>query len=142
MALQAKEIYVNLPVKDLNKSVEFFTKLGFDFHPDMTDENATCMIVGENMFVMLLTETFFQTFTKKQLTDATKNTETIIALSADSRQGVNDIVNKAFEAGGKASNDPMDDEYMYAWSFQDLDGHLWEVVAMPEQSDLDKSSAE
>lgn len=142
MALQAKEIYVNLPVKDLDKSVEFFKKLGFDFHPEMTDENATCMIVGENIFVMLLTEPFFQTFTKKKLTDATKNTEVIMAITADSRQGVNDIVNKALEAGGTASNDPMDNEYMYAWSFQDLDGHLWEVMAMPENdetADLDKS---
>ena len=142
MALQAKEIYVNVPVKDLNKSVEFFTKLGFDFHPEMTNENGTCMIVGENIFVMLLTEPFFKTFTKKDLTDATKNTEVIIAISADSRQGVNDIVNKALEAGGTASNDPIDEEYMYGWSFQDIDGHLWEVMAMPENNetdDLDKS---
>ncbi|TWT04683.1 VOC family protein [Planomicrobium sp. CPCC 101079] len=139
MALQAKEIYVNLPVKDLDKSVDFFTQLGFDFHPEMTDENATCMIVGENIFVMLLTEPFFKTFTKKELADSTKNTEVILAISADSRQSVNDIVNKALEAGGTASNDPMDNEYMYAWSFQDLDGHLWEVMAMPENNDLDKS---
>ncbi|TWT28134.1 VOC family protein [Planomicrobium sp. CPCC 101110] len=140
MALQAKEMYVNLPVKDLDKSVGFFRKLGFDFHPEMTDENASCMIVGENIFVMLLTEPFFQTFTKKELTDATKNAEVIVAISADSRQSVNDIVNKALEAGGSAMNDPMDNEYMYAWSFQDLDGHLWEVMAMPENDDLDKSS--
>ncbi|WKA53562.1 VOC family protein [Planococcus shixiaomingii] len=140
MALQAKEIYVNLPVKDLDKSVEFFTKLGFDFQPEMTDEKATCMIVSENIFVMLLTEPFFKTFTKKELTDASKSTEVIVAISADSRQSVNDIVNKALEAGGTASNEPMDDEYMYLWSFQDLDGHLWEVMAMPENNDLDKSS--
>lgn len=143
MALQAKEIYINLPVKDLNKSVDFFTKLGFSFHPEMTDEKATCMIVGPNIYVMLLTEPFFKTFTKKELADATKNTEVIVAISADSRQEVNDVVNKALEAGGTASNDPMDNEYMYLWSFQDLDGHLWEVMAMPENdetNDLDKSS--
>lgn len=134
MTLKAKEIYVNLPVKDLDKSVEFFTKLGFEFHPEMTDENASCMIVGENIFVMLLIEPFFKTFTKKELADSTKNTEVIVALSADSRQSVDDIVNKALEAGGTASNDVMDNEYMYAWSFQDLDGHLWEVMAMPENS--------
>lgn len=140
MALQAKEIYVNVPVKDLNKSVEFFTKLGFEFHPEMTDEKATCMIVSDTIFVMLLTEPFFKTFTKKELTDATKNTEVILAISVESRQAVNDLVNKALEAGGSASNDPMDEEFMYAWSFQDLDGHLWEVIAMSESSDLDKSS--
>ncbi|MDQ0427236.1 putative lactoylglutathione lyase [Planomicrobium stackebrandtii] len=141
MTLKAKEIYVNLPVKDLDKSVEFFTNLGFEFHPEMMDENATCMIVGENIFVMLLIEPFFKTFTKKELADSTKNTEVIVALSADSRQSVDDIVNKALEAGGKASNDVMDDEYMYAWSFQDLDGHLWEVIAMSESNDLNKSEA-
>lgn len=140
MALQAKEIYVNVPVKDLDKSVEFFTKLGFEFHPEMTDEKATCMIVSDTIFVMLLTEPFFKTFTKKELTDATKNTEVILAISVESRQAVNDLVNKALEAGGTASNDPMDEEYMYAWSFQDVDGHLWEVMAMSENSELDKSS--
>lgn len=140
MALQAKEIYVNVPVKDLDKSVEFFTKLGFEFHPEMTDEKATCMILSDTIFVMLLTEPFFKTFTKKELTDATKNTEVILAISVESRQAVNDLVNKALEAGGSASNDPMDEEFMYAWSFQDLDGHLWEVIAMSESSDLDKSS--
>lgn len=132
MPLKAKEIYVNLPVKDLDKSVQFFTRLGFEFHPDMTDKNATCMIVGDNIFVMLLVEPFFNTFTKKDLTDSTKNTEVIVALTVDSRQEVNDTVNKALEAGGAASNEPMDNEFMYAWSFQDLDGHLWEVMAMPE----------
>ncbi|WP_142829687.1 VOC family protein [Planococcus soli] len=141
MTLKAKEIYVNLPVKNLDKSVEFFTKLGFEFHPEMTDENATCMIVGENIFVMLLIEPFFKTFTKKELADSTKNTEVIVALSADNRQSVDDIVNKALKAGGTASNDVMDDEYMYAWSFQDLDGHLWEVIAMSESNDLNKSEA-
>ncbi|MCH4825204.1 VOC family protein [Planococcus halocryophilus] len=135
MTLKAKEIYVNLSVKDLNKSVEFFKQLGFDFHPEMTDENATCMIVGDNIFVMLLTEPFFKTFTNKALGDSTKTTEVIVAISVDSRKDVNDMVNKALEAGGSTSNDPMDNEYMYAWSFQDIDGHLWEVMAMPEKKD-------
>ena len=133
MGLQVKEIYVNLPVKDLEKSKGFFNSLGFEFHPEMTDEKAACMIAGENIFVMLLTEPFFKTFTKKELTDATRNTEVITAISADSREAVDEMVNKALAAGGKASNDKMNDEYMYGWSFQDLDGHLWEVVYM-EQS--------
>lgn len=133
MGLQVKEIYVNLPVKDLEKSKGFFNSLGFEFHPEMTDEKGACMIAGENIFVMLLTEPFFKTFTKKELTDTTSDTEVITAISADSREAVDEMVNKALAAGGKASNDKMDDEYMYGWSFQDLDGHLWEVMYM-EQS--------
>lgn len=132
MGLQVKEIYVNLPVKDLEKSKGFFSSLGFEFHPEMTDEKGACMIAGENIFVMLLTEPFFKTFTKKELTDATSNTEVITAISADSREEVDEMVNKALAAGGKASNDKMDNEYMYGWSFQDLDGHLWEVMYMDQ----------
>lgn len=132
MGLQVKEIYVNLPVKDLEKSKGFFNSLGFEFHPEMTDEKGACMIAGENIFVMLLTEPFFKTFTKKELTDATSTTEVITAISADSREAVDEMVNKALAAGGKASNDKMDDEYMYGWSFQDLDGHLWEVMYMEQ----------
>ncbi|MDN7226010.1 VOC family protein [Planococcus liqunii] len=132
MGLQIKEIYVNLPVKDLEKSKGFFNSLGFEFHPEMTDEKGACMIAGENIFVMLLTEPFFKTFTKKELTDATSTTEVITAISADSREAVDEMVNKALAAGGKASNDKMDDEYMYGWSFQDLDGHLWEVMYMEQ----------
>ena len=131
MALKAKEIFVNLPVKDLQKSVEFFSALGFEFNQEMTDEKATCMIVGDNMYVMLLVEDFFKTFTKKQLVDAVSSTEVIVAISADSKAAVDEMVNKAIDAGGAASNDKMEDEYMYGWSFQDVDGHLWEVIYMP-----------
>lgn len=132
MARKAKEIYVNLPVKDLQKSIGFFDALGFGFNEEMTDENATCMIVGENIYVMLLVEEFFQKFTQKQLTDARAATEVIVAISADSKAEVDEMVHKAIEAGGTASNDKMDNEYMYGWSFQDMDGHLWEVMYMPE----------
>lgn len=124
----ATQIFVNLPVKDLNKSVEFFTKLGFKFNPQFTDENATCMIIGEDSFVMLLVEKFFQTFTKKRIADATKTTEVLVALSADSRQKVDDMVNKAIEAGGTLYNDPQDQGWMYQRSFEDLDGHQWELA--------------
>ncbi|MGH3320239.1 MAG: VOC family protein [Streptosporangiaceae bacterium] len=123
-------IFVNLPVKDLNKSIAFFTKLGFEFNPQFTDENATCMIVNDHAFVMLLVEDFFQTFTKKDLCDATTQTESILALSADSREAVDDMVNKALGAGGSRANDPMDEGPMYGWSFQDPEGHLWEVMYM------------
>lgn len=126
----ASQIFVNLPVKDLNKSVEFFTRLGFSFNPQFTDENATCMIVGENNFVMLLVEPFFKTFTKKEIADATKTAEAIIALSVDSREQVNEMADKALAAGATESNAPQDQGFMYNRSFQDLDGHLWEVFYM------------
>ncbi|MBC6314725.1 VOC family protein [Listeria grandensis] len=130
MATQPKMLFVNLAVKDLDKSVEFFTALGFEFNPQFTDENATCMILNENTFIMLLVEKFFQNFTKKEIADSTKTTEAIIAISADDRAGVDEIVEKALAAGGTVSNDKTDEGFMYSWSFQDIDGHLWEVVYM------------
>ncbi|RFU62239.1 VOC family protein [Bacillus sp. V59.32b] len=134
MAIQADKIFVNLPVKELNKSIEFFTEIGFEFNPKFTDKNATCMIISENIFAMLLVEDFFKTFTKKEISDATKSTEVILALSAESREEVDEIVNKALAAGGKVSNDPMDHGFMYVRSFQDIDGHLWEVMYMDESA--------
>ncbi|MGH8908888.1 MAG: VOC family protein [Egibacteraceae bacterium] len=124
------KIFVNLPVKDLRESVAFFTKLGFEFNPQFTDENATCMIIGEDSFVMLLVEDFFKTFTKKAIADASTHTEVIVALSAESREGVDEMVNEALAAGGKPANDPMDHGFMYGWSFQDIDEHIWEVFHM------------
>lgn len=132
MALQSKQIFVNLPVKDLNKSIDFFTAIGYEFNPQFTDQNAACLVIGENIFAMLLVEEFFQTFTKKELTDATRSTEVIVALSADSRAQVDEIVNKALAAGATPSNDPVDHGFMYSWSFQDLDGHLWEFLHMDQ----------
>lgn len=126
----AKQIYVNLPVKQLDRSIEFFTKLGFTFNPDFTNENATCMVVSDNIFVMLLVEDFFKTFTKKEIADASKTTEAIICLSAESREEVNDLVQKAIGAGGSAPNDKQDHGFMYGHGFQDLDGHLWELSYM------------
>lgn len=132
MALQAKMIFVNLAVKDLQRSIDFFKKLGFEFNPEMTNEKGTCVIIGENIYVMLLVEPFFKTFTTKSLADPAASTEVIVAISADSRESVDDLVQKALAAGGSASNDKMDNEYMYGWSFQDPDGHLWEVIYMDE----------
>jgi uncharacterized protein len=132
MALQSKQIFVNLPVKDLNKSIDFFTAIGYEFNPQFTDQNAACLVIGENIFAMLLVEEFFQTFTKKELTDATRSTEVIVALSADSKEQVDEIVNKALAAGATPSNDPVDHGFMYTWSFQDLDGHLWEFLYMDQ----------
>lgn len=134
MGTQADKIFLNLPVKDLNHSIEFFTKLGFEFNPQFTDKNATCMVVSDNIFVMLLVEEYFKTFTKKEVSDASKSTEAIVCLSVESRGKVDEIVNNALAAGGKASNDPIDHGFMYGWSFQDIDGHLWELMHMDESA--------
>ena len=126
----ATQIYVNLPVKDLDRSVAFFSTLGFTFNPDFTDANATCMIVGENIFVMLLVEKFFQTFTPKPISDATKATEVLVCLSRDSREDVDGMVRKAVAAGGTIHKNSQDHGFMYAHGFTDLDGHIWELVHM------------
>lgn len=126
----ATKIFVNLPVNDLNKSIEFFTQLGYSFNPQFTDENATCMIITEDIFVMLLVKPFFQTFTKKEIVDANKSTEVLICLSAESREDVDELVSKAIKAGGTSPNEPQDHGFMYGHGFQDLDGHLWEVMWM------------
>ena len=135
----ATKIFVNLPVKDLNRTVEFFTKLGFTFNPQFTDENATCMIIGEDIYVMLLVERFFKTFTKKEICDVAKDAEVIVALSAESREKVDQTMNRVLEAGGKESRDPQDHGWMYGRSFQDIDGHLWEIIYMNETA-LQKES--
>ena len=126
----AKRIFVNLPVKDLGKSIAFFKRLGYTFNPQFTDENATCMIVGENIFVMLLVESHFMTFTPKPISDAKASTEAIIALSVESREKVEEHVRNALAAGGKTISEAKDHGFMYQHGFQDLDGHLWEVVYM------------
>ena len=129
-AAQSRKVFLNLPVKDLTKTVDFFTQLGFEFNPQFTDEKATCMIINDDAFVMLLVEDYFETFIKKDLCNATTHAEAIVALSAESREQVDEMVNKALAAGAQPSNDPMDQGFMYGWSFQDLDGHLWEVIYM------------
>jgi uncharacterized protein len=131
------QIFVNLPVKDLNKSVEFFTKLGYEFNPKFTDENATCMIVSENIFVMLLVEEFFKTFVPKEICDTTKSVEVLVALSFESRAAVDEMVRKAIAAGGSTYKEPIDMGFMYQHGFQDLDGHIWEIFFM-EESEIEK----
>ena len=126
----ATQIYVNLPVKNLNKAIEFFTKLGFTFNPQFTDETATCMIVSEDIFVMLLTEAKFKTFTPKAICDATKSTEVLVALSAESREKVDEMVRKAVAAGGTTYSESKDYGFMYQHGFQDIDGHIWELLYM------------
>ncbi|MBW4580262.1 MAG: VOC family protein [Tildeniella nuda ZEHNDER 1965/U140] len=129
-----RQIFVNLPVKDLNKSIEFFTQLGFTFNPQFTDENATCMIVDETIFVMLLVEQYFKTFTPKEICDTTKSAEVLVALSFESREEVDAIVAKAIAAGGTTYKEPQDLGFMYQHGFQDLDGHIWEIFFMDESA--------
>ena len=128
------QIFVNLPVKDLSRTVEFFKKLGFAFNAQFTDENATCMIINDNIFVMLLVEKFFKSFTKKEICDTTKDTEVIIALSTKSREKVDEMMHNVVEAGGKESREPQDHGWMYGRSFQDINGHLWEIIYMDEKA--------
>jgi predicted lactoylglutathione lyase len=132
----ATQIFVNLPVKDLKRSVEFFTKLGYAFDPRFTDEKGTCMIIGENIFAMLLVEDFFKTFTQKPICEAHKCTEAIVALSLESREKVTELIAKAVAAGAKTTSAAYDYGYMFGQSFEDLDGHQWEVFYMDVEAFL------
>jgi uncharacterized protein len=125
-----KQIFVNLPIKNMERSQAFFKSLGFSFNPQFTNDQGACMVVTDSIFVMLLVEPFFQTFTKKPVADASKSTEVLVCLSCESRAEVDEVVRKALAAGGKAPNPVQDHGFMYGHGFEDLDGHLWEVVYM------------
>lgn len=126
----ATNIFVNLPVRDLQASIKFFTHLGYSFNKNYTDETATCMIVAENIYVMLLTEARFKEFTPKPIADARTSTEVLVCLALESREAVQTMVAKAIEAGGSNYKEPQDHGFMYGHGYQDLDGHLWELVHM------------
>jgi predicted lactoylglutathione lyase len=126
----SRMIFVNLPVADLQRSVGFWRGLGFDFNEQFTDDNAACMVVSDLACVMLLTEKLFSTFTTKSLADSSRSTEAIMALSSESREEVDRLTEKALATGGSPSNQPQDEGFMYGRSFQDPDGHLWEVLYM------------
>lgn len=126
----SREIFVNLAVRDLEKSKAFFTTLGFQFNLQFTDEKAACMIISDKAWVMLLSEPFFRGFTKLEPCDTSRATEAMIALSCTSREEVDQMVRRAIDAGGRHAMDPMDHGFMYNWSFYDLDGHHWEVLWM------------
>lgn len=130
----AKQVFLNLPVKNLNKSIEFFTKLGFTFNPQFTDETATCMIISDNIFAMLLTEKKFREFTRKEIADAKKTTEVLIAIDAESREKVDEMVKTAADAGGIIYAAAQDHGWMYQHSFADLDGHQWELLYIDESA--------
>src|SRR5918998_6633936 len=127
-------MFVNLAVEDLGRSVAFFEGLGFSFDPRFTDESATCMVVSDEAFVMLLVNDRFKDFTKNEIADPTRQTEAILAVSAENREEVDDLAEKALATGGSPANEPMDLGFMYNRSFNDPDGHLWEVVWMDLQA--------
>jgi predicted lactoylglutathione lyase len=127
----ATKIFVNLPVKDLDRSKEFFTRIGFTINPQFTDEKAACVVISEDIYAMILTEPFFKTFLrKKEIADARNTTEVLIALSADSKEKVNETLEKALAAGASEAREPEDHGFMFARSFEDPDGHTWEVIWM------------
>lgn len=130
----ARQLFINLPVKDLDRSVEFFTRLGYTFNPQFTDENATCMIIGDNNYAMLLVEDYFRTFTEKQIIDAHKGIEVTIAVSLDSRDEVDEHIARARAGGATIPREPQDYGFMYQHGYHDLDGHLWEVFYMDENA--------
>jgi len=127
---RSRKIFVNLLVRDLKTSKDFFSTLGFEFNPKFTDDNAACMILSDEGFVMLLTEPFFKRFTMREPCDTTRHTEALLALTCDSRAEVDALVKKAIAAGATHAMEPQDHGFMYGWSFYDPDGHHWEVFWM------------
>ncbi|MCX4765324.1 VOC family protein [Streptomyces sp. NBC_01275] len=123
-------IFVNLPVNDLAASKKFFTDLGYTLNPQFSDDNAASVVISDTIVAMLLTRPFYATFTKKEIADATTTSEVLIALSAQSREKVDELVDRALALGGSPSGDTQDMGFMYGRSFDDLDGHTWEVIWM------------
>ncbi|KIC03337.1 extradiol dioxygenase [Flavobacterium sp. JRM] len=126
----ATKIFINLPVADLQKAMSFYTAIGFTNNPQFTDETAACMVLTEEIYVMLLTHSKFNEFTKKEIGNTFKTASVINSLSVDSTQEVNTMIDKAVGAGGKESSEAKDYGFMQQRSFEDLDGHLWEVLYM------------
>jgi predicted lactoylglutathione lyase len=124
------QIFVNLPVKDLKRSIDFFSKVGYTFNPQFTDDNATCMILGDNLFVMLLTEKFFGSFTNKAICDTSQANEALTCVACDSKAQVDELVATARAAGARVPRQAQDHGFMYAHGYEDLDGHTWELVHM------------
>jgi predicted lactoylglutathione lyase len=129
-----RQIFVNLPIKDMARSQAFFKSLGLSFNPRFTNEQGACLEIGENFSAMLLIEPFFQGFTKQPISDAHKATEVILALSVDSRTEAEEVVRKAVAAGATTPNEPKDFGFMFQHGFTDLDGHQWEVFWMDESA--------
>ena len=130
----SSKIFVNLPVKDLKKTISFFEQVGFGFNPQFTDDTAACMVIGEGNFAMLLTHAKFSQFTSKKIADARSTAEVLVAVSFDSRARVDEIADAALAGGATEPNAPRDYGFMYQRSFDDLDGHTWEIFHMDESA--------
>lgn len=130
MAGSNRQIYVNLPVRDPKRSTEFFRRLGFEFNTNFSDQNAACMIIGQDSFAMLLAESYFKTFTKRDVCDTRTHTEALLAVSCPTREAVDEMVETALASGGSAAMPAQDHGFMFVSSFYDLDGHHWEVMWM------------
>lgn len=126
----SKKVFVNLPVSDLQRSMQFYQALGHAINEKWTDETAACVVISEEIHVMLLTHPRFQEFIPNEICDAKQQTEVLVALSCESRDEVDDLVQKAVAAGGNTYNEPQDHGFMYGHGFQDPDGHIWEVFYM------------
>jgi uncharacterized protein len=137
----AKKIFVNLPIKDLEKSKIFFTALGFTFNEQFSDTTGTCLVISDDIYCMLLTESKFKSFTKKEIPDASTAKEAIIAVSMDNREQVEEIFNKAMTAGAKESRPAEDYGWMYLRSIEDLDNHSWEFFFMDEKAAAEAAQA-
>ena len=125
------QVFINFPVKDLEKSKAFFAQLGYTFNPQFTDENAACMVISDTIYSMLVTEPKFKTFTSKEIADGHATKEVIVCLSCENRAKVDETISKAVAAGGKAwPTEPLDYGFMYYHGFEDLDGHHWEIMFM------------
>ena len=127
-----KQMFINLAVNDLPASRAFFESLGLSFNPQFSNDQGACLVLGENIYAMLLTKDFFKTFTGKPISDAKQSTEMLLCLSCESRAEVDDLVVKALKAGGTSPRAPQDHGFMYGHGFEDLDGHIWELMHMAD----------
>ena len=138
----ATKIFVNLPVQDLKKSMAFFRQIGYSFNPQFTDDTAACMVISEDIYAMLLTHEKFSQFTPKKIADSSQTTEVLVCLSCESKDAVNALVDKALTVGATEARDPQDYGFMFGRSFNDLDGHIWEIMWMDESAVQQQQSAD
>jgi uncharacterized protein len=130
MTSMGTKIFINLPVKDLKKTATFFARLGYSFDPQFSDDNGKCLIISDSIYVMLLTEPFFKSFTGKDVPDTSGTSEVILSLTMDSRESVDDFMEKCISEGARDLSKPQEYDFMYTRSFEDPDGHIWEVFYM------------
>ncbi|MEU1597530.1 VOC family protein [Streptomyces sp. NPDC005708] len=123
-------IFVNLPVADVDASKKFFTELGYTINPQFTTDDCACVVISDTIIAMLLGRQRYADFTEKEIADATKTSEVLLCLSAESREKVDELVDRALGAGGTGSREAIDHGYMYGRAFDDPDGHTWEVMWM------------